>query len=112
MMFATARQRFLLRQGYTYQVAESFELKGYTDEARDRPFIYSTLREQESLMATLLQDKLSGKVGSISLARLLGRVSHTPRRRNLPRTTMMKRLATQSFGEPPHSRVSHCNLPY
>ena len=62
MKFATARQRFLLFQGYTYQVVQSFDLNGYDDEARERPFIFSKERELTGLLDTLLSDDTTPEV--------------------------------------------------
>ena len=58
MAFATGRQRYLLRQGYAYQVIKSPELGGFEAENRLRPFGFSTQHEQESLLATVLEHKL------------------------------------------------------
>ena len=59
MSFATARQRYLLRQGYVYQVVKFHDLKGLADEHTRVPLQFATQRLQDQLLATVLEHKLN-----------------------------------------------------
>ena len=58
MAFATGRQRYLLRQGYSYKVMKSMDMAGFQEMSVQHPFAYGTQREQDSLLATVLAHKL------------------------------------------------------